>query len=84
MKNAIMRHATFAIGAAGSLTLLALTPAQATGVCSNFPNLDRCPIYGVYDTTPYQSYESPGPSWQTAPRRVRHTQDRELSYLRQG
>ena len=81
MKNTIMRNATIAIGAAGSMTLLALTQAHATGVCSNFPDLDRCPIYGVYDTTPYQSSE---PSWQTAPRHVRHTQDREVRYLRQG
>jgi hypothetical protein len=74
-----LRNATITIGAA--LTLLALTPAHATGLCSNFPSLDRCPIYGVYDTTPYQSSES---TWQTAPRRVRHTQARELRYFRQG
>ena len=77
----IMKNATIAIGAAGSLTLLALTPADATGICSDFPNLDRCPIYGVYDTTPYEWSRS---SWQTAPRHVRHTQDREARYLHQG
>jgi hypothetical protein len=37
MKNTIMRNATIAMGAAGSLTLLALTPAHATGIWPSFP-----------------------------------------------
>ena len=77
MKKTIMRNATIAIGA-GSLTLLALTPADATGICSNFPQLDRCPIYGVYETTPYEQ------SWQMTPRRVRHVQKSQLRYVPQG
>jgi len=77
MKKTIMRNATIAIGA-GSLTLLALTPADATGICSNFPQLDRCPIYGVYDTTPHEH------SWQMTPRRVRHVQNRQVRYVPQG
>ena len=43
------RNTILALIAAGLLTVVALTPAFAVGLeCSDYPNLDRCPIYGGY------------------------------------
>ena len=44
------RNTILALIAAGLLTVVALTPAFAVGLeCSDYPNLDRCPIYGAME-----------------------------------
>ena len=52
-----MRNTILVLGTVTSLTFA--TPAFATGACSDFPRLDNCPIYGVYDnpTTHGPSYQ---------------------------
>jgi len=52
-----MRNTILALGTVTSLALA--TPAFATGTCSDFPRLDNCPIYGVYDNP-----TAHGPSYQ--------------------
>ena len=42
-----MRNTILVLGTVSLLTFA--TPAFATGACSDFPRLDNCPIYGVYD-----------------------------------
>ena len=43
------RNTILALVAAGLLTVVAFTPALPEGLqCSDYPNLDRCPIYGGY------------------------------------
>ena len=43
------RNTILALVAAGVLTGVAFTPALPEGLqCSDYPNLDRCPLYGVY------------------------------------
>ena len=75
---ASMRNTILALAAAGSLTFVALTPALAVGLqCSDYSNLDRCPIYGgVYgNSTPLAS------PYQVSPRHVRHAQNYRGRYL---
>jgi hypothetical protein len=75
-----MRNTVLALAAAGSLTFLAITPALAVGVCSHNPNLDNCPIYGVYGKTtpPTSSF------YQVRPRSIRHAQSRHVRPLHPG
>ena len=71
-----MRNSILALAAAGSLTLF--TPALAVGLQgSDYPNLDRCPIYGgVYgNSTPLAL------SYQVPPRHIRHAQNCRGHYL---
>ena len=73
-----MRNTILAIAAAGSLTFVAFTPALAVGLqCSDYSNLDRCPIYGgVYgNSTPLAL------SYQVPPRHIRHAQNYRGHYL---
>ena len=43
------RNTILALVAAGLLTVVAFTPALPEGLqCSDYPNLDRCPLYGGY------------------------------------
>ena len=63
------RNTILALIAAGLLTVVALTPAFAVGLeCSDYPNLDRCPIYGVYGNS------RPPASYQVPSMHVRHAQ----------
>ena len=57
-----MRNTVLALISVTSLTIA--TPALATGACADFPRLDNCPIYGVYDnpTTHGSSYQIRGES----------------------
>ena len=53
-----MRNILLTFAAGGSLAFVAFTPALAVGLqCSDYSNLDRCPIYGgVYgNSTPLAS-----------------------------
>ena len=73
-----MRNSILALAAAGSLTFVAFTPALAVGLqCSDYSNLDRCPIYGgVYgNSTPLAL------SYQVPPRHIRHAQNCRGHYL---
>ena len=65
-----MRNTILALVAGGSLVFVAFTPALAVGLeCSDYPNLDRCPLYGVSgNSTPLAS------SYQVPPRHIRHAQ----------
>ena len=59
------RNTILALIAAGLLTFVAFKPSLATGACSESPNLDKCPIIGVYgNPTPRPS------SYQMPPRQV--------------
>jgi hypothetical protein len=64
-----MRNTILTFVAAGSLTLGALTPALAVGLdcVPDYPNLDRCPLYGG-NATPRAS------AYQLSSRPVRHAQ----------
>ena len=43
------RNTILALVAAGLLTVVAFTPALPEGLqCSDYPNIDRCPLYGVF------------------------------------
>jgi hypothetical protein len=69
-----------ALAAVASLTFVPFEPALAVGLCSNYPNLDGCPFYGVYGekaTPPVLS--SPVP-----PRHIRHVQSYHGHYLHRG
>ena len=59
-----------ALIAAGLRTVVAFAPAFAVGFeCSDYPNLDRCPLYGGYaNPTPHAS------PYQLAPGHIRHAQ----------
>jgi hypothetical protein len=46
-----MRYTILALVSAGSLTLIGVAPAFATGACAGYPDLRNCPIYGVYDNS---------------------------------
>jgi hypothetical protein len=75
-----MRNTIIAVVAAGLPTFAVLTPAFATGVCSNYPNLDGCPIYEVYgDQTPPASSSS-----RATPRHIRHAQSHPGRYAYHG
>ena len=63
-----MRNIILAFAAAGSLAFVAFTPAFATGLCSDYPNLDTCPIYGAYGNS------RPSASYQVPYKHVRHAQ----------
>ena len=73
------RNTVLALVAAGSLTVVAFAPALAVGLDCSPPNLDRCPIYGVWgNPTPHaSSYQS---SYQMAPRPIRHSQSLHTHY----
>ena len=71
----------------GTVTLLTFaTPALATGACSDFPRLDNCPIYGVYDnpTTHGPSYQMRGESYQVSPGHTRHARSYHTGYRSHG
>jgi hypothetical protein len=70
-----MRNTILPLVAVGSLTFVALTPALATGLCSEYPNLNKCPIDGVYGNP-----TSRPSSYQTPPRHVRHAQHVRYRY----
>jgi hypothetical protein len=73
-----MRNTILALAAAGSLIFVAFTPALAVGMqCSDYSNLDRCPIYagGNGNSTPLAS------SNQVPPRHIRHAQSYRGGYL---
>jgi hypothetical protein len=73
-----MRNIILAVVAAGSLTFAALTPALAVGLtCSDYPNLDRCPLYGSSPKPPASSYRVP-------PRPSRHSHSHHGHYLYNG
>ena len=80
-----MRNTILVLGTVASLPFATLTPALATGVCSNYPSLDNCPIYGVYDKT---SHGSPsrgyGASYQVAPEHIRQSRHYSSSYHHHG
>ena len=63
-----MRNTILALVSAGSLTLIGVAPAFATGACAGYPDLRNCPIYGVYDNP--NAYEQSN-SYQQ-PYRTRH------------
>ncbi len=68
-----MRNTILVLGTVASLTFATLTSALATGACSNYPSLDNCPVYGVYDnpTTHGSSYQKMyGASYQVAPEHI--------------
>jgi hypothetical protein len=68
-----MRNTILVLVAAGSLTLGALTPALAAGFeCSDYPNLDKCPVYGGNATPRASAYQLSRP--------VRHVQNHYGSY----
>ena len=70
------RNTILALIAAGLLTVVALTPAFAVGLCSDYPNPDRCPVYGAYgNSTPLAS------SRQVTPRHIRHAEMYRGRYL---
>ena len=72
------RNTILALVAAGVLTVVAFTPALPEGLqCSDYPNLDRCPLYGGYgNPAPHAS------PYQLAPRHIRHSQSYHTQYLR--
>jgi hypothetical protein len=76
-----MRNTILVLGTVSLLTFA--TPAFATGACSDFPRLDNCPIYGVYDnpTTHGPSYQMRGEAYQ-AP--VRHARSYHSGYRSHG
>ena len=55
------RNTILALVAAGLLTVVAFTPALPEGLqCSNYPNIDRCPLYGGYgNSRPPTAYQVP-------------------------
>src|SRR5262245_7090950 len=67
MNGRSVSHAntTIILGTVTALTFATLTPALATGACSNYPSLDNCPVYGVYDnpTTHGAPYQMRGESY---------------------
>jgi hypothetical protein len=82
-----MRNTTLILGTVASLTFATLTPALATGACSNYPNLDNCPVYGVYDnpTIHGSSYQRVyGASYQVAPERAQQTRHHHGGYYHHG
>ena len=56
-----MRNIILAFAAGGSLAFVAFTPALAVGLeCSDYANLDRCPIYeGHANSSPPAYYQVP-------------------------
>jgi hypothetical protein len=54
-----MRNTILGLVAAGSLTLGSLTPASAVGLdcVPDYPNLDRCPLYGGNATPRASAYQ---------------------------
>jgi hypothetical protein len=75
-----MRNTILALAAAGPLTFVVLTPALAVGLtCPDYPNMDRCPIDGVYgNPTPRPS------SYQVPPRQIRHAHTYHKRYPYNG
>ena len=71
-----MRNTILALAAGGSLAFVAFTPALATGVCSDYANLDDCPIYGVYGNSTLRAS-----SYQVPPRHIRHAHAYRGRYL---
>ena len=70
-----MRNTILAFVAAGPLTFAALTPALAVGLtCSDYPSLDKCPIYGVYENPTLPS------SYQLPPRQIRRAHSHHGHY----
>jgi hypothetical protein len=69
-----MRNIILTVVAAGSSTFAVLTPALATGVCSEYPNRDGCPIYGVYES----------PTDQAPYKHIRHARNSHASYRYHG
>ena len=64
-----MRNTILALVAAGLLTVASLAPALAIGLDCAPPNLDGCPIYGVYgNPMPNAS------AYEATPRQIRHSQ----------
>ena len=58
-----MRNTILTLVAAGSLTLGALTPAFAVGLeCTDYPTLDRCPLYGGNATARASAYQLSRPA----------------------
>ena len=68
-----MRNTILALVAAGSLTVGTLSPAFAGLECSDYPNLDKCPVYGGAETPRPSAYQVP-------PRAVRHAHNYHGSY----
>ena len=63
------RNTILALVAAGFLTVVAFTPTLAVGIdCSDYRNLDRCPIYEGYRNS------SPPASYQVPSMHIRHAQ----------
>jgi hypothetical protein len=81
-----MRNTTLILGTVASLTFATFTPALATGVCSNYPSLDNCPVYGVYDnpTTHGSSYQMRGESYQVPAEHIRHARSYHTRYRYPG
>jgi hypothetical protein len=76
-----MRNIALILGTVASLTFAMLNPALATGACSNYPSLDNCPVYGVYDypTRGGSSYQRVyGASY--APEHAQQTRHHQGSY----
>ena len=63
------RNTVLALVAAGLLTVVAFAPALAVGLDCAPPNLDRCPIYGVYGNQMPNA-----PAYEATPRQIRHSQ----------
>jgi hypothetical protein len=75
-----MRNTTLILGTVASLTFAMLTPALATGACSNYPSLDNCPVYGVHDNP-----TGPGSSYQMHPaEHIRHARIYHTRYRYPG
>jgi hypothetical protein len=68
-----MRNTILTLVSAGSLTLTVLTPALATGVCADYPDLRNCPIYGISENSP---------SLQLPSKHIRHA--RSVGYHHHG
>ena len=79
-----MRNTTIILGTVAALTFATLTPALATGACSNYPSLDNCPVYGVYDnpTTHGPSYQMRGESYPAE--HIRHARIYHTRYRYSG
>jgi len=74
-----MRNTILALIAASPLTVVAFTPVLADGLCSNYPNLDGCPIYGIYENpTPLASPHH------VTPRHIRHAHTHYSRYPNHG
>ena len=82
-----MRNTILALASAGSLTVIGVVPAFATGACAGYPDLRNCPIYGVYDNSNSYEEQSSYPlenSYQQPYRTTRHARYYGGGYYRHG